>query len=182
MTRQEFVNSIDFWYELIDFCRDMECDVCEEIINGDDLEERIREDFNDYGSEYPWTDIRGWLNDIVEGHDYYVRNGSFEYEYLCDSDFDDYKDSVIEWMDRNGLWDDEDDEWEEVEEDVLAEEQRSEEDDSENLPNEDISVSDLFNVCSGMLQTIKEDKEKAAKEEEEQFARFVCYKKQINLA
>lgn len=181
MTRQEFIDSIDFWHELIDFCNDMECDICEEIVNGDDLEERIREDFNDYGSEYPWTDIRGWLNDIVEGHDYYLRNGSFEYEYLCDEDFDDYKERVIEWMDRNNMWDDEEDEWESMDEDVSSEESDIIEDDEE-VPQEDISMSDLFNVCNGALRAIKESETRAAEEEEAQFTRFVCYNKKINLA
>ena len=180
MTRQEFIDSIDFWHELIDFCNDMECDICEEIVNGDDLEERIREDFNNYGSEYPWTDIRGWLNDIVEGHDYYLRNGSFEYEYLCDEDFDDYKESVIEWMDRNNMWDDAEDEWEATDEDISSEESAIIEDDEE-VPQEDISMSDLFNVCNGALRAIKESETRAAEEEEAKFARFVCYNKKINL-
>lgn len=176
MTRQEFINSIDFWYELIDFCNDMDCDICEEIVNGDDLEERIREDFHDYGNEYPWTDIRGWLNDIVEGHDYYLRNGSFEYEYLCDEDFDDYKERVLEWMDHNNMWDDEDDELE------IADEEMDTDEENEEFPQEDISMSDLFNVCNGALRAIKESETRAAEEEEAQFARFVCYNKQINLA
>lgn len=174
MTRQEFIDNIDFWYELIDFCDEEGCDICEYIVDADDLEDRIRDDFSNYGSEYPWTDIRYWLNNIVEGHNYYVCNGSFEYEYLDAEDFERYKNDVLSWMDNNDRWDEEDDDdW--VEEEAATEEPMAGDEEEEDILEEDISVSDLFTVCSGMLQTIKDTESKAAEEEAERFARFVCY-------
>ena len=174
MTRQEFIDNVEYWYELIDFCNDIECDICENIISGDNLEENIREDFNDFGSEYPWTDIRSWLNDIVDGYDYYVRQGSFEYEHLRGDDFAAYKDEVLDYMDRNDLWDDVDEDgWEETLESTNFEYSTPEIEDDEEFQEEDISVSDLFSACSGVLRSINESKVNEA----ENPTRFVCNKK-----
>lgn len=177
MTRQEFINNVTEWSELIEFCNDMDCSYCDDVVSEDDLGERIRDDYIEFGHQYSWTEIRGWLDNIVDGYDYYVRQGSFEYVYLDDEgDFDEYKNDVIGWMDDNGLWDEDYDDTEEDEEDLIEETLTDGEDDEE-IPEEDITVSDLFSMCSGMLQTIEEDKQKAAKEEEEQLARFICYRK-----
>lgn len=174
MTRQDFIDNVEHWYELIEFCNDIECDICEAIVSGDNLEENIREDFNDFGSEYPWTDIRGWLNDIVDGYDYYVRNGSFEYEHLSDADFEVYKQEILDYMDRNGIWDDVDeDTWEEALESTNFGYSMQEDEEDEEFQEEDISVSDLFSACSGVLRSINESKLK----EVENPTRFVCHRK-----
>ena len=107
MTRGEFVEQITSWPELLEFCYDNDCSVCEDIIPHERLAGNIAEDFTDYGDEYDWTDIRRWINDIDDDADYYYRSGSFEYESV-DNQFDTYKDDVLEWGDDVDIWDFED--------------------------------------------------------------------------
>ena len=107
MTRTEFINDIQCWDDLMDFCSGYDCNVCEDIIPYISLNRNLGEDFTMYGDEYDWDDIRDWLNNIDENANYYYRSGSFEYESV-DNQFESYKDDVLEWGDEGDVWDPED--------------------------------------------------------------------------
>ena len=44
MTRNDFLNNVTEWWELLDFCSDEGCYICEDIIDSDQLDEYVEED------------------------------------------------------------------------------------------------------------------------------------------
>lgn len=107
MTRQEFVDGVTSWQELIDFCYEYDCGVCMDIVASDDLRDCIAEDFENFARDYSWADIRDWLNEIDEDAWFYCRSGSFEYEPVDDA-FEQYKRDVLYWCDEDAsIFDDE---------------------------------------------------------------------------
>lgn len=167
MTRNEFLENVHDWESLIDFASEIECDVCDELVLGENLSGRIADDLDDYAYDYDWTDIRRWLMDIRDGHDCYNREGSFEYTVLDDEDFDGYKSDVLSFADRYNYWDEED------LDDEDDEEEEDEEDDFE-VPEEEFSVSDLFGFCTEKLAEVAMEEEADRKAEDEAFNAFFC--------
>ena len=43
MTRNDFLNDVTEWWELLDFCSDEGCNICEDIIDSDQLDEYVME-------------------------------------------------------------------------------------------------------------------------------------------
>lgn len=41
MTRNDFLNDVTEWWELLDFCSDEDCNICEDIIDSDQLDEYV---------------------------------------------------------------------------------------------------------------------------------------------
>ena len=52
MTRNDFLNDVTEWWELLDFCSDEGCNICEDIIDSDQLDEYVEEDIRD--TNYSW--------------------------------------------------------------------------------------------------------------------------------
>ncbi len=150
MTRQEFIENITTWSELLDFCYDNDSNVCEDIISYDTMDEEIESDLQEEVGNRSWRDIRDLLSDINTNYDYYRRDGMFDYCPMDDdSDFDEYKDVVLDWMDDNGYWDDEeDDEGEYFDDDPFNERPVSEEEDEPAAEAEDFSIGELLGMCS----------------------------------
>lgn len=164
MTRYEFVTEVDDWSKLLDFCWGNSCDICDEIICASDLDGYIADDFREYSHSYEWTDIRGWLNDIETGCEYYVRFGSFEY-VSADDDFDEYYEEVLDWADRNDVFDyeeDEDDEEEEFEEETPF------------VVETDFSIGELMSACNNRFKTAEEDRLREEAERESKVTEFFC--------
>lgn len=157
MTREEFIEIVDCFCELISMDQEYGIGVCDELVLGEDLDEAISNDFR--YTDYGWVDIRSWLNDIEEGYECYKRTGSFEYEYLTDSDFEDYKDELLRSMIDDGYIDDDEDE--DDEEEVYYVLNDGEDDDyaEQEAPEEDIAVSDLFTICNSNFRTLKNDED-----------------------
>lgn len=144
MTRAEFDTNVNDWYDLLEFCRDENLDVCESIYDSDALDEIIQEDLryavNDAG--YSWQDIYSYLDDISTGYDYYRVNGTLDYDPMNDGDFEYYRNEVIEAMD--GYWDEE---WESEDDETFV--MSSEED--EPAPEEDISIFELMAFAQSQI-------------------------------
>ena len=138
MTRQEFIDNIHYWSELIEFCSDNGCDYCEDIYDSDAWNDYVNDDVAEMARNDGWRDILGVLQeyDELSGYDYYRRNDYGEWIGLDDDDFESYKDDVCGWMDDNDYWDEEDEEEPPVSyvnpEDVTP------------LEAEDVSMDDLF--------------------------------------
>ncbi len=151
MTRNDFIERIDRWWELIDFCRDMDCSVCEDIIDGDDLSEYIEEDIENAAHDgMGWREIRDRLNDLDTGYSYYVNEGYMLYVGLNDDDdFNRYKDEVIEWMDDYGYWDDEeeDDDFIEEEADNASPFDEDDEESDDGDMEAEFPVTELISLC-----------------------------------
>ena len=170
MTRNEFIETITEWTELLEFCNDFDCSVCEDIIDDDELDEYVNEDIRTAVGDDSWRTIRDYLDDIPTGYDYYRRDGMFDYTYMDDGDdFDEYKDRALEWGDDYGLWDDEEDD-----EDGVAENDEEEVPEEEEPPveEEDFSIRDLIGMCGVMLVTIQQDEASKQQEEDKEFAQL----------
>lgn len=155
MTRQEFDENISSWYDLLEFCRDAECPVCEDVYDEDDRNNEIDVWIEEYVCHHSWQDVKDKLCDIPEGYDYHRNDGDGDWVGLDDSDLDDYKDDVMSWMDNRGLWDEEEDE--EEEEDEYEEEPPAPQyPEEEPLEPEDISLGELFTVCNSQLQCLEQ--------------------------
>lgn len=123
MTRQEFIETINDFYDLREFCDENRLCTCEDIMSDDLLDEEINyrlENYRDYFSN--WREARDFLSDIDTGHYWYDMdfNG-------IDYDFDEYKERALEEGDNDGIWDDEEEE---------------EEDDDEEIEGPDAGVGD----------------------------------------
>lgn len=165
MTRSFFEDYVTDWSELIDLCRDYDCDICNDIIDGDSLDEYVNSDISD--CDYGWQALRDYLSCIPTDYDYYRCDGSFDYVGMDDRDFENYKYNVLDWMDGNELWDDEEDEENEKEEGSDPDCDFLEEPEEPPVEKEDFSVADLISMCGSELITIRQAAERQKKEIDE---------------
>lgn len=142
MTRQEFIDDVVDFSDLINFCNDYGLSECEDIYDDYDRDEMINERIVDWAREESWQELRSVLNRLEEGsgYEYYRYNDDYdEWVGLDDDDFEDIKNDVLVYMDDEGLWDED-----EEEEGVPYEEE--EEDDGEPEEGE-FSISELLTEC-----------------------------------
>jgi hypothetical protein len=174
MTRDEFINGVDTWYDLREFCDEHGCSICEDIIDDDDRDDEIDSDVEDAIRNDRWYDIKGYLEDIPTGYSYYRRDGRFDYVGMDDNDFEEYKSDVLEWADNEGdIWEtdpeDEDEDYDvfeaELEADAAASAAAAEEEPGPEA--EDFSVGDLMGMCCVAFVTIKEADAQRVQEEEQ---------------
>lgn len=154
MTRNYFLYYVTDWRDLLEMCRDYDCNICEDIIDDDTLDEYVDSDIS--GCDYGWWSLRDYLSNIPTGYDYYRCDGSFDYVGLDDVDFEDYKSRVLDWMDEEDLWD--------------AEEGEEDEDEEPPVEGEDFSVSVLMSMCGIELITIRQAAERQKKELDDNMA------------
>lgn len=75
MTRDEFLDGINSWYELREFCSDFGCDVCECIYSQNEMDEYIDSNLLDMARNAAgWEDLLSDLQDYPTGYDYYIRD------------------------------------------------------------------------------------------------------------
>lgn len=133
MTRRDFIDCVNDFYDLIEFCNDNGCEICEDLYDDDSYDDAIEEDIRDSIGDYSWRDFRDYLQSLPTGYDWYRRDGSFDYVGV-DHDFEEYKADVLRWADEEEVWD-EDEEDEEEEED---------DDDDLDFEESDISMEDMM--------------------------------------
>lgn len=149
---------------MLDFCSDEGCNICEDIIDSDQLDEYVEEDIRD--TNYSWRDIRDSLSEIPTGYGYYRMNGSFDYDGMDENDFDSYKEDVLEWGDNNGVWEDEPDDEDDFDTDTMFNEEDSEPDEPP-VEEEDFSIGELMGFCGVVLLDIRrEEAAERAREDE----------------
>ena len=71
MTRQYFIDNINYWSELLEFCSDEDCDVCEDIYSEDARDDCIDEELVDMARNNNWREMYNILDSIPGGYDYY---------------------------------------------------------------------------------------------------------------
>lgn len=164
MTRREFIDDVTTWGELILFCSEEGCDICENIYTEEDKDSYINDYLTDMVERagYDWRTLYSMLEDIPSGDDwYYMDEYDGEFRYADDDVFDDHKRDMLEWMDDCDRWDEDVDEELELEEEYIEDEE-----DLVPVEDEDISICDLLTVCSSTLQKIEElQKEKQSQKE-----------------
>lgn len=131
MTKTYFRDYIDEFDDLVRFCNEVGCPVCEDLT--DNLNEAVDDDFPTAHSRWYWKDIRDKLNDIDSGWDWYRHEDTLEF-IPVDDEFDAYKADVEEWCEENDVFDPEDDE-----------EEEEEEEEEEAYPDE--PTEDLSGLC-----------------------------------
>lgn len=70
MTRNEFLDNVNDWYELIEFCNDMGCSYCDDVYSEESMNDDINERLADWACEYTWQELLSKLDDIPSGYDY----------------------------------------------------------------------------------------------------------------
>lgn len=162
MTREEFLDEVTTWGALLSFCDEYGCGICEDIIDDDYRDDEIDNDIVEAIRDDRWYELKEYLNNIPTGYDYYLRNGMFSYEGMDDSDFDGYRNDVLEWADNEGVWDEDEEDY-----DVFAE-QAVEDEEPEPVPEEeDFTVGDLIGMCCVAFATIQQADAQRMKEEEQ---------------
>lgn len=148
MTRQYFIDEITELYELLEFCEEIGCDSCDEIVYDTDRDERIDQHVYDLVNDgICWEELQNYLNNILTGSEYYICDEDDEWMDAEDF-FDDYKESVLSWCDENDVWDDSNADGRVLD---LAED----EEDDFHFEEEPITVGELMNVCCGQLHTVE---------------------------
>lgn len=155
MTRNEFIDEICDWYDLIDFANNNELSACECIYSDEDRNNEIENLIRDYFSDgYSWQDIRDRLNDFGEGYDYWEKDDWGDWEGMNDtSDFDRYKEYVIEEMDDRDYWDPDP---EEDDEEYYEESEEESEANIEEPVDDGFSLVEFYVDYSTLLQIDKE--------------------------
>lgn len=154
MTRNEFIDSVDRWHELVNFCYDEGCYICDDIYSEDTRDDFINEELVDLARDSDsWQDLLRNLQNVPDGYDYYERDDYGDWYGLNDyNDFDRYKNDVLEWMDERDAWDEDDDEEEYIEPTSYAE-------DETPIDEEPIAIADLITGCNSDFQKIQETAE-----------------------
>mgnify|MGYP006988983649 CR=1 FL=1 len=142
MTRTQFEDEVRSWWELRDFCYEINCDVMDEFIDDDARNESINEDLVDLARNNSWIEMLSILQgyDDESGYEYYIYDDYYgRYQGISDDEFYDYKQQVMDYADRYDAWDEEEEPEEPVDESVFTEEN------SVPVPDEDCVFDSLFN-------------------------------------
>ena len=70
MTRQEFIDNVTEWSELIDFCDDNELDECEDVMSSEDMNDYIENNISDHVYDSGWRSVVETLSGIDTNYDY----------------------------------------------------------------------------------------------------------------
>lgn len=148
-SRQEFINNVTTWEELIDFCYDEDCEICDDIYSEESKNDEIDEDIVDWARDNTWEELYEILSQIPTGYDYYIKDAYEDFIPVTDELFESRKQEVLEWMDDGdgdeSYWGD----W-----DCNDSSSSDEDDDLEPIEPEDISLDDLFNSSNEIFNSI----------------------------
>ena len=106
MTRQEFLDDVNGFSDLLRFCSDEDLDACSYVKTADELDEWLNDTILDWAREMCWTELRDQLDDINTNYDYYDTEYGVE---GIDYDFERYKWYALEEADELDIWDEEED-------------------------------------------------------------------------
>lgn len=177
MTRTEFIENVQSWYDLIDFCYGEGCNYCDDVYDDERKDDYFNDDLVEMARDADsWQDMLSNLNDIPEGYDYYIRDDYGDWRGASNDDFDEYKDDVLRWADNHDVWDEEEvdeDEDEEIFDEECSVYEAPEDEDDEEL-EEGCSLGELFTSCTSKLQTIEIEAEQERKQEEKKFEQFIA--------
>lgn len=176
MTREEFIENVTCWSDLISFCDNEGCSYCEDIYDEYAKDEYFDDCIVDMARNADgWADLYRELDEIPTGYDYYISD-DYGWHGADDDDFDEYKSDVLSWGDDREVWDEEEeDEFDELldEEDEIDEAHEEDEDDEVEL-EEGCSLGELFTSSATKLQTIEIEAEKEREREEKFFEQFLA--------
>lgn len=152
MTRQEFIDEINNWWELIDFCNDEGCDYLDNVYTAEARGDCINDyQLEGWARDNLWRNLLDILNDLYDGYEYYKLDGYGDWVYLNDEDFESYKSDVLDWAEQNYVFDEDE---EEDPADYGIED--DDEPDGEEI-EEPMSMFELFSGCQNTYQKMSEE-------------------------
>lgn len=164
MTRDEFINEVTTFDDLVCFCNTNGLEhIVEYIRDGEDYENYLDELFRDMIYDYGWREARDQMNNVDnDGYDWYETSYGDWVNINEDDNLDEYKDQVIEAMDRDEAWD-------EPEEPDREPEPEEEEEDDEYLDicPQEIDADGLMAENSGFLAMVSEKESECASDNDE---------------
>lgn len=141
MTRNEFLNGVNTWSELRNLCGDYDYPIYTYVYSQYELDDYINEHLVDMARHASdWRDLLESLEAIPTGVAYYIRDEDGDFLEADESDFEYLKDEVFDWIEGNGLFEEEEDGEEKPE--PLEEDS----DDRYEVGNEGMSIAELFPV------------------------------------
>lgn len=165
MTRQEFVDEVWSWGELMDFCYDNNYEL-EDIFDEDAKDDYFDNEIEEMArNSSDWRELLDRLEEIPNGYDWYVIDDYYGFRGADEDDFRDFKDQVLEWADHDGIWDDD----EEPDEEPMMDSEEDDESNNELEIEEPLSIRELFAATVAGYQKIETAK---AEEREENEALF----------
>ena len=116
MTKAEFYDSINTMSELVEFCETHDCyHIVEDLRESGDFDSWVWEQMEDLGRRWYWTELRDTLEMLEPPtYDYFLPGENLTFS---EPDLDEYKNDVIEYLEEYDYWDEEDDEWIDIDED-----------------------------------------------------------------
>ena len=110
MTRQEWIENMADFSDLITFCEEngYQEDEARNIVSDYDLDSWIEDDIRN--CDYGWRSLRDSLDDVPSGYEWYRCDGSFDYVGLTQDDFDDWKSDILSELDDDDFFDAEEEE------------------------------------------------------------------------
>ena len=124
MTRREFEEEINNWYDLLNFCSDNGLYTCEDVVTWDVRDEYVNEWLRDLPRGMDWEEVLSVLDEIPRGDGYFRCDSSTDFTELDDyDDFEAYKSDVLNEAEEDGIFDEEEEDEEEEEEEPEPEEE-----------------------------------------------------------
>ncbi len=164
MLREEFIEDIADWEDLLSFCEEHFIDTCCNIYCQYDAYNQIisRIDNAINYDNYTWEDIRDDLNDISSGCEYYLDEGGLCFTDISD-DFEQWKGDVLDLCDNEGIWDGECEEDETDNESFLP----TEEPESELTQADTDSFNEMMRTVGVLAESLGDEIGRAAETKEE---------------
>lgn len=161
MTREEFIDDITTMWELLDFCEEHGCYVCEDVYSDEAYNDFINEDIVEWARNETWENLLSILQDLPTGYDYYRRDEYGDWYGVDSYDFDSYKNDVLSWGDDNCEWDEPEEE--------EGEEETFEADNEDECVSEQepFLLTELLSECYKSHSAIKTDGQEMFADEEE---------------
>ena len=114
MTKAEFYADIETISELVSFCERFDCfHIVEDLKESSDFDAWVWDQMDELSRHWYWTELRDVLAVLDQPMgDYFLPGDNLSYSEPDESDLNNYKDQVVDYLDY-GFWDDEedDDEW-----------------------------------------------------------------------
>lgn len=145
MNRSTFIDDVNDFYDLSQFCEEAGCYLLEDIYSEDARNEMIDESLVDLARNNSWQDLYNILDRYRDnsGYDFYEYDDYYD-EYRP-ADFDYWKGEVRDWADENDAWEDDE------------EEEPFEPYDPFEVEEEECTVMDMLSESRGCVQRFTEE-------------------------
>lgn len=156
MYRQEFIDGVTSWSELVDFCNDEGLDHCDDIYSDEQKDDWVNEHLDDICEDATWQDVLCTLRSVPEGYDYYLKDEDYWMEFRGLSNDEDLfyhrKEEILEYMDEHGRWEEDDED--EIDEDDVFESPFDDDESDEFEVDTSVSLDDFFASSADDLDKI----------------------------